>query len=50
MSWYERIDRGALDHATTVRDLIDKWPALSAGFQLRDAVAAQIEGAAASWH
>lgn len=50
VSWYERIDRTALDHVPTVRGLIDEWPTLSHGFDLRASVAAQIDGAIASWH
>lgn len=50
VSWYERIDRDALDHVPILRDLMDEWPTLSRGFDLRAAVAAQIDGAIASWH
>lgn len=49
VSWYARIDRKALDNLPMVRGMIDEWPALSAGFDLRAAIIAQVDGASASW-
>ncbi|MEG8037705.1 hypothetical protein QP157_21025 [Sphingomonas sp. LR61] len=50
VSWYARIDQGALEHVPTVAGLIDDWPSLSAGFDLHAAVAAQVDGAIKSWN
>ena len=43
-SWFERIDGAELDAYPTVRRLLPAWPQYSAGFDLRDAIAAQVDG------
>lgn len=43
-SWFERIDAAELDDYPTVRRLLPAWPQYSAGFDLRDAITAQVDG------
>ncbi|UEA61618.1 TetR/AcrR family transcriptional regulator [Gordonia otitidis] len=43
-SWFERIDATELDDYPTIRSLLPAWPRYSAGFDLRDAITAQVDG------
>ncbi len=46
-SWFERIDPAVLDNVPIVQSLLSEWPALSAGFDLKQAITRQIDGALA---